>query len=182
MSPKPEILRIPSASSAQVRPSPQVPELGFSSAEKRFSSSVSSGSTICSAVSAKPTGPTASNMQRHSSALMILFDIGRPFPSYFFTIISFHSLHDNVRGSLHNAQFFGIILVEPADYRKTASQKAKRFSFMLALPIFPASHPASIVGADELNFCVRDGNRWTLVAINTNLWCAFRDSNPGPTD
>ena len=40
--------------------------------------------------------------------------------------------------------------------------------FVLALPIFPARHPASIVGADELNFCVRDGNRWTLVAINTN--------------
>ena len=40
--------------------------------------------------------------------------------------------------------------------------------FVLALPIFPASHPASIVGADELNFCVRDGNRWTLIAINTN--------------
>ena len=39
---------------------------------------------------------------------------------------------------------------------------------MLALPIFPASHPASIVGADELNFCVRDGNRWTLTAINAN--------------
>ena len=42
------------------------------------------------------------------------------------------------------------------------------WSFMLALPIFPASHPASIVGASELNFCVRDGNRWTLTAINTN--------------
>ena len=39
---------------------------------------------------------------------------------------------------------------------------------MLALPIFPASRPASIVGASELNFCVRDGNRWTLTAINTN--------------
>ena len=39
---------------------------------------------------------------------------------------------------------------------------------MLALPIFPASHPASIVGGNELNFCVRDGNRWTLIAINTN--------------
>ena len=39
---------------------------------------------------------------------------------------------------------------------------------MLAIPIFPASHPASIVGADELNFCVRDGNRWTLVTIKTN--------------
>ena len=39
---------------------------------------------------------------------------------------------------------------------------------MLALPIFPTSHPVSIVGACELNFCVRDGNRWTLTAINTN--------------
>ena len=43
-------------------------------------------------------------------------------------------------------------------------------SFMLALPIFPGSHPPSIVGADELNFCVRDGNRWTLIAINTNSY------------
>ena len=40
--------------------------------------------------------------------------------------------------------------------------------FVLALPIFPGSHPPSIVGANELNFCVRDGNRWTLIAINTN--------------
>ena len=39
---------------------------------------------------------------------------------------------------------------------------------MLALSIFPASRPASIVDANELNFCVRDGNRWTLIAINTN--------------
>ena len=39
---------------------------------------------------------------------------------------------------------------------------------MLALPIFPGSHPPSIVGACELNFCVRDGNRWTLMPINTN--------------
>ena len=41
---------------------------------------------------------------------------------------------------------------------------------MLALPIFPASHPASIVGVCELNFCVRDGNRWTLATINTNSY------------
>ena len=41
---------------------------------------------------------------------------------------------------------------------------------MLALPIFPGSHPPSIVGADELNFCVRDGSRWTLIAINTNSY------------
>ena len=42
--------------------------------------------------------------------------------------------------------------------------------FMFALPIFTASHPATIVGANELNFCVRDGNRWTLIAINTNSY------------
>ena len=28
---------------------------------------------------------------------------------------------------------------------------------MLALPIFTASHPATIVGVRVLNFCVRDG-------------------------
>ena len=39
---------------------------------------------------------------------------------------------------------------------------------MLAFPIFPAGHPASIVGAYELNFCVRYGNRWTLKPISTN--------------
>ena len=43
--------------------------------------------------------------------------------------------------------------------------------FMLALPIFPGSHPPSIVGVHELNFCVRDGNRWTLVPISTNYIC-----------
>ena len=44
------------------------------------------------------------------------------------------------------------------------------FFSMLALPIFPCSRPQSIVGASELNFCVRDGNRWTLTAINTNCY------------
>ena len=39
---------------------------------------------------------------------------------------------------------------------------------VFALPIFPGSRPPSIVGANELNFCVRNGNRWTLIAINTN--------------
>ena len=40
--------------------------------------------------------------------------------------------------------------------------------FMLALPIFPVRLQTSIVGAGELNFRVRDGNGWTLTAINTN--------------
>ena len=44
---------------------------------------------------------------------------------------------------------------------------------MFALPIFPGSHPPSIVGVHELNFCVRDGNRWTLMTINTNYINGF---------
>ena len=39
---------------------------------------------------------------------------------------------------------------------------------MFALPIVTASHPATIVGVRVLNFCVRDGNRWTHTTINTN--------------
>ena len=35
------------------------------------------------------------------------------------------------------------------------------------LPIFPVRRQTSIFGACELNYCVRNGNRWTLAAINT---------------
>ncbi len=35
------------------------------------------------------------------------------------------------------------------------------------LPIFPCSCPHSIIGAEELNFRVRDGNGCTLFAIVT---------------
>ena len=51
------------------------------------------------------------------------------------------------------------------------AQKRARISpdsLVFALPIFPGSHPPSIVGVHELNFCVRNGNRWTLMTINTN--------------
>ena len=44
---------------------------------------------------------------------------------------------------------------------------------MFALPIFTASHPATIVGVRVLNFCVRDGNRWTHTTINTNYLDGF---------
>ena len=52
----------------------------------------------------------------------------------------------------------------------TGRKKPRPFSrgLMFALPIFTASHPATIVGANVLNFCVRDGNRWTHMTINTN--------------
>ena len=54
----------------------------------------------------------------------------------------------------------------------TGRKKPRPFSrgFVFALPIFTASHPATIVGVHVLNFCVRDGNRWTHMTINTNSY------------
>ena len=58
--------------------------------------------------------------------------------------------------------------------RKTlrGRKKPRLFSrgFVFALLIFPGSRPPSIVSVHELNFCVRDGNRWTLMTINTNSY------------
>ena len=38
----------------------------------------------------------------------------------------------------------------------------------MALPIFPGRRQPSIVGRDELNYRVRNGNGWTLILISTN--------------
>ena len=63
------------------------------------------------------------------------------------------------------------------DYNtKNQSSQVTTLVFVLALPIFPARLQASIVGASELNFRVRDGNGWTLTAINTNLLFLERKS------
>ena len=48
---------------------------------------------------------------------------------------------------------------------------------MLALPIFPARLQASIVGRNELNFRVRNGNGWTLILISTNYFFLLRESD-----
>ena len=36
-------------------------------------------------------------------------------------------------------------------------------------PTLPPGHPGSTIGAEELNFCVRNGNRWDLFAMATNI-------------
>ena len=43
------------------------------------------------------------------------------------------------------------------------------FVWMQQLPIFPCRLQQSIVGASELNFCVRYENRWDLTAIVTAM-------------
>ena len=54
----------------------------------------------------------------------------------------------------------------PVKRKKRDSQKT--VSSVLALPIFPGRHQPSIVGRNELNYRVRNGNGWTLVLISTN--------------
>ena len=43
------------------------------------------------------------------------------------------------------------------------------FSLFRQRPTLPGSHPPSTISAEELNFCVRNGNRWDLFAIVTGF-------------
>ena len=43
-------------------------------------------------------------------------------------------------------------------------------SLFRQLSTFPGSRLPSIIDVKELNFRVRDGNGWTLIAINTDLF------------
>ena len=45
-------------------------------------------------------------------------------------------------------------------------------------PAFPGSLPPSIIGAGELNFCVRDGNRCVLPAVVTGFVYSVHTLNP----
>ena len=59
----------------------------------------------------------------------------------------------------------------------------KSVSQMLAPPIFPGRHQPGIVGRNELNYRVRNGNGWTLALIGTNLLVAdFVSLAPGSAE
>ena len=51
-----------------------------------------------------------------------------------------------------------------------ASHKAASFLSILAMTYLPSKRPASIVGAQGLNFCVRDGYRCVPFAIVTRIF------------
>ena len=59
-------------------------------------------------------------------------------------------------------------------HRKTITKSNKKRQSVdclsvLALPIFPGRRQPSIVGRNELNYRVRNGNGWTLALISTNF-------------
>ena len=86
----------------------------------------------------------------------------------FFFIFQWHSQKMSRRVS-YTHQY----LSRTESYTKKKHTISRVLFFVLALPIFPASHPASIVGEGVLNFCVRDGNRWTHTPINTNYYQGY---------
>ena len=53
--------------------------------------------------------------------------------------------------------------------KKEPSFDGSFFVWMQQRPIFPDRLQSSIVGADELNFCVRYENRWDLIANVTAM-------------
>ena len=77
---------------------------------------------------------------------------------------------------LPQKHFSGVFPAESGYAQKKNQTEVWFYLFVLALPIFPGSRPPSIVGVHELNFCVRDGNRWTLMTINTNYADGFSPS------
>ena len=52
---------------------------------------------------------------------------------------------------------------------KTLLSEITRFNGKWQQPILPAGCPTSTFGAAELNFCVRNENRWDLSAIVTTM-------------
>ena len=60
---------------------------------------------------------------------------------------------------------------EPTTLRLTAGCSAAELSrnLMWQQPILPGGCPPSTLGAAELNFCVRNENRWILSAIVTTM-------------
>ena len=53
--------------------------------------------------------------------------------------------------------------------QKNASESLlKRFCLSRRLPIFTRRFQRTIFGTSELNFCVRNGNRWNLTVIDTD--------------
>ena len=63
------------------------------------------------------------------------------------------------------------LTMEPSLKESVAVQRF--LSLNQQCPILPGSFPPSTVGAKELNYCVRDGNRCSLPAIFTGFSLAF---------
>ena len=62
------------------------------------------------------------------------------------------------------------ILVKTNPNKNKKSPAETELLWCWRIPIFPSRRRRSILGTTELNFCVRNGNRWTLCVKHTNLF------------
>ena len=58
--------------------------------------------------------------------------------------------------------------LQSADTTKTALRTLRAFRSSRRLPIFTSRFQLTILGTSELNYCVRNGNRWNLTVIVTD--------------
>ena len=81
------------------------------------------------------------------------------------------SFYDKFAKTYHNFNLAPQVGLEPTTLRLTAACStdwAIEEYLCWHLSIVPGRLQPSIVDTNELNFCVRYGNRWTLIVINTN--------------
>ena len=83
-------------------------------------------------------------------------------PQLYYSKGSFHFIFTAIRLSWTTRLASGFL------YTKRPVQSDRSFSCRHR-SIFPGNHPPSIFDTDELNFCVRNGNRWILIASNTDF-------------
>ena len=82
---------------------------------------------------------------------------------------------NTICASLCSFKSFALLFPRPRPGRIGSQYNKKRHTFRCVLlinqrlPILPGRFQPSTFGVYELNYCVRDGNRWILVAIATEF-------------
>ena len=61
-----------------------------------------------------------------------------------------------------------ILFFAPKRNKKALRLSSQSFQLSRRLPIFTSRFQLTIFGTSELNFCVRNGNRWDLTVIDTD--------------
>ena len=66
-----------------------------------------------------------------------------------------------------------ILFSAPKRNKKALRLSSQSFLLSRRLPIFTSRFQLTIFGTSELNFCVRNGNRWNLTVIVTDQYDWF---------
>ena len=70
--------------------------------------------------------------------------------------------------TIYAAVFMQHLEIFSDKYKKTALRTLRAAYSSRRLPIFTSRFQLTILGTSELNYCVRNGNRWNLTVIVTD--------------